>query len=193
MTRQKILEAAAQIFSQKGYHATSMNDIACAVNLQKASLYHHVSSKQEILVSILDEALDLVASKIGEIVSLTIPANEKLQLALETYLNILTEQRDLAGVLLLEHRSLNPELHRRHIPRRDRFEQLWRDLLQMGIDEGIFDMQDVDMTARALLGVMNWVVTWYKEEGELSISEISKMYLDLLFNGISVSKRENVP
>jgi AcrR family transcriptional regulator len=191
MTRQKILEAAAQIFSHKGYHATSMNDIACAVNLQKASLYHHVTSKQEILVSILDEALDLVASKVGEVVSFQIPANEKLQLAMETYLYILTEQRDLAAVLLLEHRSLNTELHRRHIPRRDRFEQLWRDLLQMGIDEGIFEIQDVDMTARALLGVMNWVVTWYQEGGELSIQEISKLYLILILHGISVRKSED--
>ena len=59
MTRDEILTAAAQIFSQKGFHATSMQDIAEAVNLQKASLYHHVSSKQEILVDVLDMALDL--------------------------------------------------------------------------------------------------------------------------------------
>ena len=54
MTREEILEAAAQIFSQKGYHAASMQDIASLVNLQKASLYHHVSSKQEILLALLD-------------------------------------------------------------------------------------------------------------------------------------------
>ena len=60
MTRDEILEAAAQIFSQKGFHATSMQDIAQAVNLKKASLYHHVNSKQEILVEVLDQALDLL-------------------------------------------------------------------------------------------------------------------------------------
>jgi AcrR family transcriptional regulator len=60
MTRDEILLAAAQIFSQKGFHATSMQDIAQAVNLQKASLYHHVTSKQEILVEVLDRALDLL-------------------------------------------------------------------------------------------------------------------------------------
>ena len=57
MTREDILEAAAQVFRQKGFHGASMKDIADAVNLQKASLYHHVSSKQEILLSILDRAL----------------------------------------------------------------------------------------------------------------------------------------
>lgn len=185
MTREKILEAAAQIFSQKGYHATSMSDIAGAVNLQKASLYHHVNSKQEILLSLLDKALDLVISKIGDVVALSIPADEKLRLAMRTYLETLTEQRELSAILLLEHRSLDPELHARHIPRRDRFEHLWRDLLQAGIEEGKFRVEDVPLATRALLGVMNWVVTWYQRGGVLTVAEISDQYTDLILNGYS--------
>ena len=69
MTRDKILEAAAQIFSEKGFHAASMQDIAKSVNLQKASLYHHVSSKQEILLELLDQALDILIERIGEVAS----------------------------------------------------------------------------------------------------------------------------
>jgi AcrR family transcriptional regulator len=191
MTRKKILEAAAKIFSQKGYHATSMNDIASAVNLQKASLYHHVNSKQEILLSLLDEALDLVISKISAVIALPVPAEEKLRLAMCTYLKTLSEQHNLSAILLLEHRSLNPDLHSRHLPRRDRFEQLWRDLLQSGIDEGVFNYQDVPLATRALLGVMNWVVTWYREGGDLSISEISDQYADLILNGIMIRDGEN--
>ena len=67
MTKEEILDAAAQIFRLKGYHATSMQDIAGAVNLQKASLYHHVSSKQEILLELLDQALELLTGEIIEI------------------------------------------------------------------------------------------------------------------------------
>lgn len=184
MTRKGILLAAAQIISQKGYHATSMNEIANAVNLQKASLYHHVHSKQEILLSLLDEALDLVFNRIDEVINNQIPVDQKLRLAIQTYLSTLTEQRDLAAVLLLEHRSLNMELRNRHFPRRDRFEQLWRDLLRMGVEEGIFHIEDIHMTARALLGLMNWVLTWYNEDGALNISEISNQYADLVLNGI---------
>lgn len=185
MTRQKILDAAAQIFSQKGYHATSMSDIARAVNLQKASLYHHISSKQEILVSILDEALELITRRVGNVINRSISADEKLREAMKTYLMTLTEQRDLAEVLLLEHRSLNPEYNKQHIPRRDRFEQLWRDLLNNGIQEGLFIIPDVDMTTKAILGIMNWVVTWYREDGIFSIGEISEQYTDLILNGIN--------
>ena len=100
MTRDEILEAAAQIFSQKGYNATSMSDIASAVNLQKASLYHHISSKQEILLSLLDEALDLLTGRMNEVLFQPLPADRKLKIAMEIYLETLAEQRDLAAILI---------------------------------------------------------------------------------------------
>ena len=184
MTREKILEAAAQIFSQKGYHATSMNDIASAVNLQKASLYYHVENKQEILLSLLEEALELVTNKVRVVNHKSVSSDEKLRWAMRIYLETLGEQRDLAAILLLEHRSLDPDLHKSHAPQRDRFEQLWRDLVQAGIDEGIFYPRDVPLTTRALLGAMNWVVTWYQEGGMFTITEISDQYADLILNGM---------
>jgi len=186
MTRNEILEAASQIFSQKGYHATSMQDIASAVNLQKASLYHHISSKQEILLALLDAALDLVISKVENVAGQSLPADRKLRLAMRTYLQALTDQRDLASVLLFEHRSLKPEFQTRHLPRRDRFERLWRDMIQMGLDQGIFACEDVAMAARALLGIMGWMVTWYRPGGALSAAEISDQYADLLLNGLLI-------
>ncbi len=112
MTRDEILVAAAQIFSQKGFHATSMQDIAQAVNLQKASLYHHVSSKQEILVDVLDRALDLLIERMQEVMALPLAPDEMLRQAMQVYLSTLLEHRDLAAVLLLEHRNLDPELPR---------------------------------------------------------------------------------
>ena len=86
MTRDEILTAAAQIFSQKGFHATSMQDIAEAVNLQKASLYHHVSSKQEILVDVLDMALDLFIANMQAVMASPLPPDEMLRQAMQTYM-----------------------------------------------------------------------------------------------------------
>jgi len=190
MTRQKILEAAAQIFSKKGYHATSMQDIARAVNLQKASLYHHVASKQEILLALLDEALDLVIGQVEEVLADPIPADEKLKVAMRTYLQILADQRELSAILLFEHRSLEAKLHARHIPRRDRFERLWRDLIQMGVDEGLYICPDVAIATRALLGVMGWMVTWFRADGALTAVEISDQFAALFLDGLAV--REGV-
>ena len=75
---------------------------------------------------------------------------------------------------------MNAELHARHQPLRDRFEWIWRDLLRTGLEEGKFAFQDLNMTTRALLGLMNWLVTWYHPDGEMSIDEISNQYADLV-------------
>ncbi len=184
MNRDQILEAAAQIIRQKGFHAASMQDIAEAVNLQKASLYHHVSSKQEILVELLDQALDLLNERVSAVLAQNIPVDDKLRQAMRIYLGSLAEHADLAAVLLLEHRSLDPEYHDRHIPRRDRFERLWRDLIQEGVESGVFHDPDPSMTARALLGVMNWTITWYRPEGSSSIEQISDHFAALFLDGL---------
>jgi len=184
MNREEILESAAQIIREKGYHAASMQDIADAVNLQKASLYHHFSSKQEILLVLLDQALDLLIERVSAVVTRDIPADEKFCLAMRVYLESLDEHAALASVLLLEHRSLDPEYHKRHIPRRDRFEKLWRDLIQEGMESGIFQDTDPSMTARALLGVMNWTITWYRPDGRLSIRQISDHFSTLILEGM---------
>jgi len=184
MTREDILEAAAQVFRQKGFHGASMNDIAEAVNLQKASLYHHVSSKQEILLEILDRALQMLLDRISRISDQTIPAEEKLRLMIREYLQILVENIDLATVLLFEHRSLERRQHARHIPNRDKFELLWKDVLAEGVRSKIFRCDDLGLTTRALLGIMNWTITWYRPDGEKTIEQIADDYSNLLLNGL---------
>jgi AcrR family transcriptional regulator len=184
MTREDILEAAAQVFRQKGFHGASMNDIAEAVSLQKASLYHHVSSKQEILLEILDRALQLLLEQISPIAQQNIPADKKLRAMIREYLTILVDNIDLAAVLLFEHRALERRQHARHIPNRDKFESLWKDVIAEGVSKKTFKCDDPPMVVRALLGQMNWTITWYSPEGEKSIEQIAEDYSNLLMNGL---------
>lgn len=186
MNRDAILDAAAQIFSKKGFHAASMQDIAEAVSLQKGSLYYHVASKQEILVEILDRALDLLTERMEVVLAQPLPPEKKLRLAMSSYLNSLLQHFDIASVLILEHRSLEPELQARHILKRDNFEGLWRTLIQEGEDSGIFNCTDVSFAARSLLGMLNWTITWYRPGGPLTPEEIASQYADLFLNGLLV-------
>lgn len=184
MTREDILEAAAQVFSQKGFHGASMNDIAGAVNLQKASLYHHVSSKQEILLEILGRALQMLLERISSITSQEIPADKKLRMMIREYMQILAENGDLATVLLFEHRALERRQHARHVPSRDKFEMLWRNVLADGVENKIFKCDDIALTVRALLGLMNWTITWYHPDGDKTIEQIADDYSNLLLSGL---------
>ena len=184
MTREDILEAAAQVFRRKGFHGASMQDIARAVNLQKPSLYHHVSSKQEILLALLDRALELLLERISAISSQNVPADKKLQEMIRAYLQILAENTDLSAVLLFEHRSLERKQHARHVPNRDRFEALWRQVLEEGVGTKLFHCEDPALTTRAILGILNWTITWYHPGGPLQIDEIADHYASLLLNGL---------
>jgi TetR/AcrR family transcriptional regulator, cholesterol catabolism regulator len=184
MTRDDILEAAAQVFRQKGFHGASMADIAEAVNLQKASLYHHVTSKQEILFEILDRALVLLLERISPLAHRDLPADERLRQMICEYLQILAENTDLSAVLLFEHRSLDGRQHARHLPNRDKFEALWREVLQDGVRTKRLVCEDAAVTARAILGIMNWTITWYRPNGALTIRQIADQYSNLLLNGL---------
>jgi len=184
VTRDNILDAAAQVFRQKGFHGASMSDIAEAVNLQKASLYHHVSSKQEILLALLERALGMLTEQIAGIANQDIPADQKLRQMIRAYLQALADNSDLSSVLLFEHRSLDKKFHTRHVPQRDKFEGLWRDVLNEGMRTKVFDCKDTGMAVRALMGVMNWTLTWYRPDGDMSIEKIADGYADLLFHGL---------
>lgn len=184
MTRDDILDAAAQVIRKKGYHGASMSDIAEAVNLQKASLYHHVTSKQEILLELLDRALQLLSERISVIATQEASADVKLRQMIKAYLQSLAENSDLSSVLLFEHRSLDKKLHARHVPHRDKFEGIWRDVINEGVRTGIFTCSDAGLAVRALMGVLNWTLTWYSPEGSKPIEKIADQYADLLFNGL---------
>ena len=184
MTRDDILDAAAQVIRQKGFHGASMADIADAVKLQKASLYHHVSSKQEILLALLDRALEMLFEQVNVVANQPLPADEKLRQMVQVYLRLLADNSDLSAVLLFEHRSLEPAQHKRHIPNRDRFEMLWRDVLDDGVQDGLFDCADTALAVRALMGILNWTLTWYRPNGSLSIDQIADQYTSLLLTGL---------
>ncbi|MBL8091839.1 MAG: TetR family transcriptional regulator [Anaerolineales bacterium] len=184
MTRDDILDTAAQVFRKKGFHGASMSDIAEALGVQKASLYHHVKSKQEILLALLDRALIMLADHISKISSENLPSDQKLRKMIRGYLSALAENADLTAVLLFEHRSLDKKTHTRHVPQRDKFEALWRDVLNEGVKSKVFELKDVNLATRALMGVMNWTLTWYQPNGEKSIEQIADDYSDFMLKGM---------
>ncbi len=184
MQRTDIIKAAAEIFRAKGYQGSSMQDIADAVGLQKASLYHHVASKQEILVEILDQALDLLIKDMQAVLAADLAPDAQLRQAIRSYVGRMTQEVSLAAVLQLEHRNLEPRIRARHIARRDRYDALWRELIRRGVEKGAFHAVDEDIVAFAVLGVQNWMITWYRPDGRLSPQAIADQFADLFLSGL---------
>lgn len=193
MQKSDILQAAAQIFRRKGYHAASMQDIADAVHLQKASLYHHVTGKQDILLAILDKALDLLIDDLQQVVDSDLTPEEKIRRAMQIYIERLTEDTSLAAVLLLEYRSLEPDLRVRHIERRDRYDHLWRGLIREGVEAKLFRPVDEAVATFALLGVQNWMITWFRQDGRFTARQLADQFCDLFINGLCVREEADSP
>ena len=186
MSRETILRAAASIFQEKGYHAASMQDIAEAVDLKKGSLYHHVSSKQEILLALLDDALGLIVERLEGAITPDLSPSQKLRQAMQAYLGFLADNRSLSSVLLLEYRSLEPEYKDLHIPRRDHVDRIWQGIIEEGVSAGEFQTLTPGLVSKALLGVLNWTITWYREDGPLSTEDIADQFTDLFLQGLKI-------
>ena len=184
MSRENILQAAALIFQQKGYHATSMQDIADAVELKKGSLYHYVESKQDILFALLNEALELILERLQYVAEQNISPEQKIRQATRAYFSFLAENPSLSSVLLLEYRSLEEDYKKLHIPRRDQVDQIWREFITEGTARGDFHDSEPGLVSKALLGVLNWTITWYREDGPLSAEQIADQFIDLFLVGL---------
>ena len=191
MQRENILKTAAHIFRQKGYHGTSMQDIAQAVNLQKASLYHHIDSKQDLLLELLNQALEGLIEELSVVLESDLQPNQKLREAVLRYVRRLTEHADLAAVLLLEYRSLDPRQRRKHLNKRDHFEKIWRQILEQGVEAKIFQEMDVPVISFAILGVLNWMITWYRQDGPLSADQLAEVFSDFFLLGLLRDRKES--
>lgn len=180
----EIVAAAVQLFQQKGYHATSMQDIADAVGLQKGSLYHYISGKEELLGEIFHNALAKYNARLSDIVATALPVREKIELAVRHHLEGIAENLGVLTIFLRESYALTPEQQARVDEETARYNQMFEDLLAEGMATGEIRQLDPKLTTRTILGSANWFYRWYRPEGRMSLEEVVNFMVDLIFNGI---------
>lgn len=178
VNRLDILLAAANVFRRQGYHGAKMSDIAAEVALTAGSLYHHFpDGKQQILVEVLNEGLDQITAEVQAIIDdNTLMPDEKLRKVIYTNILGLTQNTSVAAALVFETRTImeNPEARKAYLERRDLFEQLYNQVIQEGIDAGLFRRVDVPILTKTILGAHNWVGVWYREGGRLTGQQIAE-------------------
>lgn len=168
-----IRAAALRIFREKGYHAASMQDIADAVGLYKGSLYHYVSSKEELLIRLFEGRAEQVLREIDAVASGPGTPSERLRGSVRTYVLGVLRNLDSVHVYLREEQALPPwalqQVHREQRAMRDLFERV----IGEGIREGEFVGSDPKLAALALLGMCTWVHRWYRPRGRLAETVIA--------------------
>jgi TetR/AcrR family transcriptional regulator, cholesterol catabolism regulator len=189
-SRQEILRTAARLFQQRGYDATSMNDVAAALKLSKGGLYHHFQSKDEMLFEIMNHAMEITQERVLEPVRLIGSPEERLRALIRLHIEVVLSPRDREiTVMLHENHPLPPALRKRINARKKEYIHFVEGLIaevQMKAQRARQAKCAVSPRAAAfaLLGMINWIYQWYKPEGDLQANNLVPQFTDLVFGGI---------
>jgi len=180
--RREVTREAVRLFAQKGYHGTSIGDIAEALGVQKGTLYSHIDSKEELLDETLSEGAAAFHAALDEIPDDAAPV-EKVRLALRGHLRVVGEQLDVATVFVQEWRYLEGERRETFVAERRRYEERIRELLREGRDLGELRSDlDVGSAALLLLSAANWAYTWLQPGRDTD--ELADRFFALLVDGM---------
>ncbi len=186
-TRERIRLEAAALFSEHGFNGTSMAELAGAVGITKSSLYHHFPSKQALLSEIIELTVNRVTPLVQEVADMDLPVSDRLAKAIILHTVEAIRDQDAVACFIEEGRYLAPDFMATHIANRDAYEQVFRRLFEEGIESGEFVDQDVGIAAKAVLGMCNSVVRWYKPDGDHSPDEIAAEFAHFAVRGAAMS------
>ncbi len=179
--RSDIVRAAGRLFHDKGYAATTIRDIARAVDMQSGSPFYHFKTKHDMLRAVVLEGMGAINTAVEQAASSGKSPRATFEAMLRAHLGQLLgeEGRDFAATLLHESRHLDPAVQAEVVVLKDRYEAMWqkalKDLKQAGL------IADDSHVARLfLLGALNWTVQWYRLDGGMSVAQIARQLSSLL-------------
>lgn len=183
--REQILDSASRLFSERGYHATSMRDLAGDLGMQGGSLYAHISSKEELLIEIVNQASRQFDEALFTLRAEAMPADQKLREAMYRHIRVVADNMDSATVFFHEWKHLSPEAYARVTGWRDTIDAFYRELITQGVQEGTLRADlDIKMTSYLVLSAVNWAYTWYRPGGSLAPRDVAEQFADMLLGGL---------
>ena len=180
--RQELSRQAARLFAEKGYHGTSIGDLAEAMGVQKGSLYAHIQSKQDLLYETMREGAAAFHAGLDAIPD-ELAVTEKIRLALRSHLRAVADQLDVATVFVREWRYLEGDRRGEIVAERRRYEDRIRAFFREGRDLGELRTDLDDSTAALLvLSAANWAYTWLQPGRDTD--ELADRFYRLLVDGM---------
>lgn len=178
-TRDDVVRAAGRLFAERGYHGTSMRDLGKELGLLGSSLYSHVSSKQDLLVDVVEEGAGLFEASAQRALATSGSASDRLDALIAGHVGVVVENIDVSRTFLNEARMLDADHRAPIVDARDHYEEVFRTVIRTGKDDGSFGA-DVDPKTASIfiLSMLNAIERWYRPEGELDrdalIDELSE-------------------
>lgn len=182
--RAEILHSALRAFRDKGYHATTLDDIVGRLGVRRTALYHYFPDKEAILYACHHEALAEVAGLLDAAKSRFDSARERLGYVIREHVRVMTDTLE-GSPLAFEVPALAAEHQAQIIAARDRYEQGLRDIIAQGIAQGEFRSVDPKIAVFAIMGAINWIARWYRPEGSVHAPALGAQFADHLVGGLT--------
>jgi AcrR family transcriptional regulator len=179
----EILHAALRAFREKGYYATTLDDIAERLDIRKTALYHYFPDKEAILYQCHRESLAEVDRFVKEARQRFTTADEQLRYIIQEHVQVMTETLE-GSPLAFEVTALSGERQQEIIRARDRYERGLRKIIEQGIRDDEFRSVNSKIAVFAILGAINWIARWYQPEGSIRTAELGSEFADQLVGGL---------
>jgi AcrR family transcriptional regulator len=165
----QVRAAALRLFKEKGYHATSMRDIASEVGINKGSLYSYIRSKEDLLIPVFEQAMGVLLTQIEAVAADTaLTPTERLQRAIHAHVTVVADHLDILTVYLSEWRQLGADSLTTVRLQRERYAALFLAILQDGVASGEFRQMDTRIVMLGMIGMCNYLFRWYRPDGRLA-------------------------
>lgn len=176
----EILRSAATVFAEKGYHGTTMEEVAAKLLMTKGSMYYYFKNKDDLLFHCNKMVMDISIQTIVDIIESNITATEKLEKAIKAHIKFATSEKSMFMVMDKPNQNFLDDYLPEILELRSTYDQCFDQILIEGINKDEFGQVDIKMIRMIILGALNWMQQWYKPEGQLSGEEISDAFAKYL-------------
>jgi AcrR family transcriptional regulator len=181
----QVRAAALRLFKEKGYHATSMRDIANAVGMNKGSLYSYIRSKEDLLIPVFDRAQGVLLAEIEQIsADSSLTPTDRLKRAIHAHVSAVANNLDVLTVYLSEWRQLATESLATNRTQRERYATLFRQILEDGVASGEFRPMDTRIVMLGMIGMCNYLFRWFRPEGRLTPGQLADELIEMVMQGV---------
>jgi AcrR family transcriptional regulator len=181
--RVAVIRASARAFNDRGYHNTSLDDIAGALGVTKPTVYYYVANKEQLLFECFLAGLEPIRAALGEVENTGGSGRERLRKVIADYARAIASEYGWCMVRA-EHQDLGPHMSAQVKALKSEIDQGIRRLLRQGIEDGSVEPCDPRITAFAIAGALNWIAHWYREGQSMGADEVADAYVAVLENAL---------
>ncbi len=179
-----IKTVAIDLFFKKGYYATSISEIARGSGIQKASIYYHYPSKEELLFSILKTTMDDLTAYLKENLADADDIEMQMRVAVHSHVRFHLERQKENFIANSELRGLSKEHYHIIVQKRDEYECIFQNIIKQGAEKGVFSEEDTKILSYAILTLCTAGAAWFNPRGRLNVDEIATIYENFIISGL---------